>query len=207
MRKIRYISALIVLLIFNINMGALAFSFDDALAKDIDRHWSEEYIETLKAMNVMNGYMGYTRPDDIITRGEFVTVLVRAFGYSTNDNRQKFSDVEKNHMFFESINAAQEAGITDGYPDHTFRPQKSVTREEIVLMLSRITQSKEITGKLKFTDIGKDYRYESELYKLVNDEILSGYPDQSFRPYETATRAETAKMIVKAMEKYMPKNS
>ena len=204
MKKAAHILMFFMALIFVVNTSAFAFSFGDNTVKDIDGHWSEENIGTLKAMGVMNGYMGYTKPDDIITRGEFATLIARGFGLEGSSEEQKFEDVDKEHMFFDEISAAHKAGIIDGFPDNTFRPENSVTREEIVLMLSRITPSSDAFGEVEFYDIGKDYAYTSELYKIVDDGIVTGYPDKSFRPYAKTTRAEAAKMIVAAMKEYVP---
>ena len=106
MKKAAHILMFFMALIFVVNTSAFAFSFGDNTVKDIDGHWSEENIDTLKAMGVMNGYMGYTKPDDIITRGEFATLIARGFGLEGSSEEQKFEDVDKEHMFFDEISAA-----------------------------------------------------------------------------------------------------
>jgi len=207
MKKYAHILLFFMAFVFVVNTSAFAISFGDNTSKDIDEHWAEESVDTLKAIGVMNGYMGYTKPDDIITRGEFATLIARAFDLASNSDEQKFYDVEKEHIFFDSINAAYESGIINGFHDNTFRPDRYVTREEIVLILSRITPDKGNTEYVAFSDIGRDYAYSSQLYKAANDGIVTGYPDKSFRPYGKTTRAEAAKMIVSSMKKYMPSGS
>ncbi len=207
MKKITYVLILILSLLFIINSSVSAFDFGDNLSKDTDMHWAEENLDTLKALGVMNGYMGYTKPDDFITRGEFAAIITRAFGFASRYGEKVFADVEKDNVFFDSINSAYEAGIISGFDDNTFRPDNEITREQIVLMLSRLTPSNDILPPVTFTDIGKDYIYNAELSKITNDGIVGGYPDKSFRPYGKTTRAEAAKMIVSAMKKYMASTS
>ena len=207
MKKITYILILILALVFIINSSVSAFDFNDNLPKDTDMHWAEESLDTLKALGVMNGYMGYTKPDDYITRGEFATIISRAFDFEAGSEDKIFVDVDKDNIFFDSINSAYKAQIAGGFDDNTFRPDNAVTREEIVLMLSRLTPSNDILPPVTFTDIARDYVYSAELSKITNDGIVGGYPDKSFRPYGKTTRAEAAKMIVNAMKKYMPSSS
>jgi len=183
--------------------NATAFEFTNSTIKDIDRHWAEDSIQTLKSLGVMNGYDGYSNPDAIVTRGEFAALLTRAFAITSATETISFSDIDSSHIFYVSINAAHSAGIIDGFPDKTFRPENMVTREEIVLMLSRLTPTKDNYDAPEFTDIDSEYKYTKALAKIVADGIVGGYPDGSFRPYEQTTRAEAASMIVGAMKKYL----
>ena len=183
--------------------NTLAFDFVTLTSKDNDGHWAEDSTETLKALGVMNGYDGYSKPDDIITRGEFAALVTRAFGLADNPGAQVFKDVSKDNIFFNNINAAHDAGLIDGFPDKTFRPANMVTREEIMLMLSRLTAGSAANQKVNFTDIDSQYKYINQLSKITSDGIINGYPDGSFRPYAKTTRAEAASMILSAMNKYM----
>lgn len=204
MKKIACVLIFILSVSFISYTNVSAFDFVTLTTKDTDEHWAEEASETLKALGVMNGYEGYTNPDDIVTRGEFAALVTRAFGMKSSSGTVTFADVDKNNIFFENINAASEAGIIDGFPDNTFRAGNMVTREEIVLILSRLTPSEPNVQRADFIDIGDDYAYINQLSKIVADEIVSGYPDGSFRPYSKTTRAEAASMILAAMKKYMP---
>ena len=184
-------------------LNSYAFEFNQNTAIDIDEHWSEGYVEQLKNLGIMNGYMGYTNPDSNITRGEFTALITRAFSFSEGANSKNFKDIPKTHIFYSAVRAASNAGIIGGFEDGTFRPDDAITREQIILILSRINP--ENTSKTaSFTDIGSDYIYLSQLSKVVEDGIIGGYPDGKFMPYNKTTRAEAAKMIVSAMKKYLP---
>ena len=167
-------------------LGTEVFAFEQNTFKDIDMHWAEEDIKRLKNMGVMKGYAGFSNPDSVITRGEFTALIVRAFGFEVAKKSKEFTDVGKNHIFYEEIAAASEKGIIGGFPDGSFRPDNIITREEIMLIISRLTDEK-ATKKASFIDIGSKYEYMEELSKVSYDGIIGGYPDGSFRPYNKTT--------------------
>ncbi len=179
-----------------------AFAFEQNTLKDIDEHWAENDIETLKALAVMNGYNGLSNPDSIVTRGEFTALITRAFGMEAGEASKKFGDITKEHIFYDAIMAASNAGIIDGFEDNTFRPDNMITREEIMLIVSRLT-SGVASKSASFKDISPDYMYLPQLSKISEDGIIGGYPDGTFKPYNKTTRAEAATIIVKAAKKYI----
>ncbi|MBO5369918.1 MAG: S-layer homology domain-containing protein, partial [Clostridia bacterium] len=183
--------------------NAFSFEFTHRVTSDTDEHWAEDSINELNLLGIMNGYNGYTNPDNIITRGEFTALIARAFDLKPSDNVQHFSDIAPHHIFFENINAAHASGIIDGFPDGTFRSDNMITREEIILIISRLTEDTSDASKADFKDIKSDYRYMAQLSKVTSDKIVNGYPDGTFRPYEKTTRAESATIIMNAMKKYI----
>ena len=197
--------AIICLLILLISLipHADSFAFEQITAKDINFHWAEKELETLKSLGIMNGYGGLMMPDSSITRGEFTALIVRAFAIEAKDENQNFYDVDKEHIFFGEINAAHTNGIIGGFPDGSFQPEINITREQIMLILSRLTDDKS-TENVIYKDTGKNYIYLRELSKVSYDGIIGGYPNGYFKPYNNTTRAEAAKMIINAMKKYLP---
>jgi len=203
MKKVLCILICFFILFTASGISTFAFEFKQNTSRDVDEHWAENSIETLKDLGVMNGYLGYTNPNDIITRGEFTALISRAFSLEEGQNSKDFADIPATHMFYSAIRAASNAGIVDGFKDGTFRPDNYITREEIIIMISRLNPG--YASKLAvFKDINKNYAYIAELSKVCEDGIVSGYPDGSFKPYNKTTRAEAAHMIVKAMTKYLP---
>lgn len=179
-----------------------AFAFEQTTLKDIDEHWAQSSIETLNELGVMNGYEGFSNPDSIITRGEFTALITRAFGMKSAGGSKEFADIKKDHIFYDAVMAASTAGIIDGFEDGTFRPDNMITREEIMLIVSRLSYgyaSKAAT----FKDISADYIYLPQLYKICEDGIIGGYPDGTFKPYNRTTRAEAATIVIKAAKKYI----
>ena len=94
-------------------------------------------------------------------------------------------------------------GVTyiTGYPDGTFKPDNTVTRAEAAAIFARVlpgfSESKEYEGKTAFSDVAENAWYKNYVNCLAAQGILDGYPDGTFRPENTVTRAEIIAMICK----------
>ena len=98
--------------------------------------WYNNAVSTLTNAGIIDGYEdGTFKPDGNITRAEFATIAVRFFE-ATYDGEDLFSDIA-GHWAQDYINEAANAGIVDGYPDGTFRPQQYITRAEAMTMVNR----------------------------------------------------------------------
>jgi cell wall-associated NlpC family hydrolase len=173
-----------------------------SVAKDIAGHWAEEDIKKLLDNKSMEGYPNGTfAPDKAITRAEFVTVLVKAFKV-TSDKGKEFSDTY-NHWAGKYIAAAESNNIVSGYSSRLFGPEDSLTREQMALMIVKavkLDNSDPDEKKTAFTDEPQisDWAKQAVLVASAKN-ILTGYPDHSFKPQGTLTRAEAATVIVKAL--------
>jgi len=78
------------------------------------------------------------RPLSPLTRAEFVTLINRTFNYENRYTALDFVDVNSSDWFYGSLSAAVYLGYINGYPDNTFRPQKTITRQEAAVILNRI---------------------------------------------------------------------
>lgn len=90
--------------------------------------------------------------------------------------------------------------VITGFPDGTFRPELPVTREQFVLMLNRALKLPDPEKKSGLADIPAGYKYASEIYAAKEAGIIHGYEDDTFRPNQTATRAEIAQMLAVALK-------
>ncbi|MCS7463146.1 cadherin-like beta sandwich domain-containing protein [Paenibacillus doosanensis] len=98
-----------------------------------------------------------------------------------------------------NIKQAVNRGIVSGYPDGTFKPNRTVTRAEFAVMLMNARKAQGEGAKLTFTDgaeIG-DWAQKA-VAQAVQAGVVQGYEDGSFRPNAEITRAEMAVMIAKA---------
>ncbi len=198
--------------------------------RDIDKHWAKEFIEYSASLNLMSGMgNGVFAPDGIASRAEcakVVTVILNK--YNEKSDNSVFSDVDRNDWFYSYISSSYDERIMIGNADGTFLPHKSVTREELALIFSRILtryyslneieaagkksngknsytdyQSKKDTFELPFTDVGIISGYASDgVATVVNYGIMTGRPGNVFDPKGKTTRAELATMLCKLMSKY-----
>lgn len=162
--------------------------------------WYKNYISKLTAAGIINGYNdGSFKPQNYVTRAEFCKLVLAAIGEKPlNGMASSFSDVSS-HWAQGYIEKARQLGIIDGYKDGTFKPNARVTRAEISKMIcsaKEITISKAPSG---FSDCGSCWadRYISS---LKASGIIAGYSDGTFKPQNSATRAEVCKIIALMMQ-------
>lgn len=191
---------LLILTMTAILLFTTASSSATTYFSDTNEHWAEEYIDTLQSVGVMKGDGNNALPNECITRAEFAALIARAFLKNDEQNtKQYFDDVPQNDIFAPYISAAYENGIVNGIGNGKFLPNNHVTREEIILMISRLDIIPFNNTSVNFADIQKNYKYMAELKKVVGNGIVLGYDDGKFYPGERSTRAQTAAMIVRAM--------
>lgn len=90
--------------------------------------------------------------------------------------------------------AAPTKGYVAGYPDHTFRPEKSMTRAEAASTLAKLRNlSTANQSKPAFTDA--DGWYNASINAVVEAGYMKGYPDGTFKPDQAITRAEFAQLL------------
>lgn len=108
-----------------------------------------------------------------------------------------FKDVN-GHWAKDSIGSLISKGVVSGYPDYTFRPDGKVTRGEYVTMLNKVF-SLSRTGDISFSDVDSSLWCYDAIKVAVGEGYTSGYPDNTFRPNSTVTRAEAAVFTAKIL--------
>lgn len=171
--------------------------------KDIQSHWAEKYINEAVAKGFISGYPdGTFAPNRNITRAEIVTLLVRAFEVPAGNGEHVFADA-LNHWAKEAISRAAAANIVSGYNEDRFAPDQFITREQLVAMVVRAAKLNNAVSPKTFTDQLQisDWALKAvQIASATNTNIIAGYPDGSFRPQATATRAEAVIIILKALQ-------
>jgi hypothetical protein len=160
-------------------------------ASDISGHWAEEKIQSWINQDLIKGYEdGTFKPDNNITRAEFMTLVNGAFQY-TDKADIGFSDVAEDAWYAEAVQKAKAAGYISGYPDNTMRPDNPISREEAAAIIKGITQVEgNPEGKTSFTDQSSLSWSKDAVVAVSETEIMNGYPDGSFKPQNLIKRAE-----------------
>ena len=125
--------------------------------------------------------------------------------YAEPDGRitiKTFSDID-NSGHRENIEKAAELGIINGYADGTFKPDAQVTRAQFITMLYRAAGSPEVKlpeGKTEIELGFTDADTINDVYKMavawgVENGIIKGYEDNTFRPHQAITRAQMSTML------------
>lgn len=155
-----------------------------------------------------NGYMiGTTAatfsPDQEISRAMMVAVLYRMAGSPAVSGSTGFPDVIVGSYYEKAVVWAKENGIIVGYEDGTFKPDKSITRSEMVKML--YVYAEEIAGLdvsgrsdlSAFEDAGTIPGYAVEKFAwALNTGLMNGTSPTTLSPQANATRSQLAKEVM-----------
>jgi hypothetical protein len=154
--------------------------------------WYKSYVDALVVKGIISGYPdGTFRPLNSITRAEL------AIGESpTTNTASSFTDVATSYWAYGYVEEAKELGIIGGYPDNTFRPTANVSRQEIAKMVVLAAKIPPTTSyRADFTDVPSTLWSWSYILAAKDAGIISGYPDNTFKPANSAIRAEASKMV------------
>lgn len=163
--------------------------FDDVKSD----HWAYESITALAKDSVIKGYEdGSFRPDGKITRGEFAAIIRRAFDLNGTD--EAFEDVTADDWYYTAVASLASTGLITG--DGTmFRPGDTITRQDAAVIIYRYLGKGE-GAKPGFADADKIAQYAIDAVGFLSSEgIINGYTDDTFRPFDSISRAEAAKII------------
>lgn len=175
----------------NIDTGK-AHEFKDV----VPGHWAKTYIESLVEQGLVNGKNASEfAPEEKLTRGQFIAMIVRAMGLS-----------DGTVGLAKEIEIAYENGITTLTPKQ-FGANNEITREQMAAMIVRAYEKK--TGK-DFTATKKaSYKDAKKISKGLVAEVdaayelglMTGNTNNTFSPKVSANRAQGAKVIYTFLQK------
>ena len=103
--------------------------------------WFAEAVNYVYEQKIMNGISQFLfGPQKPVTRAMMVTILHRAAGQPRPQETHSFPDTGEGLWYTAAVSWASEQGLTKGYPDGTFRPDKEISREEFAALLYRYEQ-------------------------------------------------------------------
>ena len=181
---------------------------------DVEGHWSRDDVNEMGSRLVIQGIDDARfEPDRSITRAEFAAVITRALGLHrpAGTGGVTFADVKPGDWYDDAVRIAASYGLIAGYGDGTFRPDRTISREEAMAVLARAM-------KLANLDTVQGDSEAAELLGAFADhQAISGWAREAaasavkqgiaqgsngkLAPKETITRAETAAMIVRLLRK------
>ncbi|MBH5319419.1 S-layer homology domain-containing protein [Paenibacillus sp. GSMTC-2017] len=191
-----------------INRSGTYFLYDNFKSfPDVENRDPElkQAVQFLSAKGIVNGKdNGNFEPDSLLTRAEFTAMLVRAFYALDETATESFSDVHKPQWHVPFIASSEKKHIVEGYPDGTFRPDHTISRQEMTAIGARSLHEK------------KGYFYPSNtedyLSQFIDQETISNWAkptmalavkqrliddpaDKQIRAREAVTRGEAARML------------
>ncbi|MCD4712114.1 MAG: peptidoglycan DD-metalloendopeptidase family protein [Clostridiales bacterium] len=199
------ILAFVVIAVSTITVSAPSFATNFS---DLENHWAKSYIEVISTYNAVSGYPdGSFKPNDTIKRIEFIAIIVNSQGY---DLRNRSEDEYWGQPYIET---ALSTGliVSNEYGDlevQTF--DENISREEIASIVvnaylksgGSVDPSIMDEASSKLNDFGAvTSGYYSKALAAVALDFISGYPDGTFAPKRSATRAEAAIISYKLLTK------
>ncbi len=146
---------------------------------------------------------GTVQPGGQITRAEVATIFFRLL---TDDVREEnftrtnpYSDVAGTAWYNNAVSTLSAMGIITGYPDGTFRPNASITRAEFAAIAARFDNDGDKTAAA-FSDIANHWA-KDEISVAYNNGWVDGYPDGTFGPQRSITRAETMTLVNRVLNR------
>lgn len=173
------------------------------ILEDVQGHWAEGDIRTLASWGVIAGSNNKFNPDKTVTRAEFVNMLVKAKGLEVEEKSgQTFKDVSPDSWYFGTVEAAAKAGLIQGSGGNFF-PDKTITRQEIVVMImNAVNSGQQVTVRENlagFNDGNKVALWaKKQVAQAVEMGILAG-SNGYLKPTDPATRAQAAVMLTKVI--------
>jgi S-layer homology domain len=165
----------------------------------------KQAVQFLGSKGIVSGKdNGNFEPDSLLTRAEFTAMLVRAFYALDETATESFSDVNPPQWHVPFIASSEKKQIVQGYPDGTFKPDHTISREEMTAIGARYLHEK------------KNYFYppntEDYLSQFIDQETISDWArstmslavklrlidvpaDKQIRAREAVTRGEAARML------------
>ncbi len=136
-------------------------------------------------------------PQGELTRAEAATMMVRltdGFVEGKAYEGVTFTDFTKPDWYTNYVSFAVQHGIVEGYKDGTFCADRAVTRGEFAAIVARYLNLDTTGMSANFADC-EGHWATGYIAALVEKGVIDGYPDGTFCPDKTITRAEAAKMV------------
>lgn len=110
------------------------------------------------------------------------------------------TDVADNFWASPFIDGLVQHKVVSGYPNDEFRPEQPVTRAEFSAMLDAAFGEKSLPQtERQFQDVPSEFWAESAINNTTASGFWQGYPDRTFRPQETISRANALFVITKGL--------
>ena len=172
---------------------------------DLTNHaWASDAINALAEGSVIRGTSATTfSPAANITRADFALLLVRAFGFAS-DNTENFADVNAGEYFAPELAIARNSGIVDGIGENKFAPRNSITRQDMMVIIYRAIEKLKVelgeNTEPEYDDFVAVADYAKEAVSaLIATGLVNGKSGR-IAPSDYTTRAEVAVLIKRILD-------
>ena len=184
---------------------------------DLQDHWAQGTVDTISRIKVFVGYPdGKFYPDKTLTRAEFLAVLGRAVDRGLNlkypttpISTAMFKDVKPEDWFWNDVKKALERGWLNAQDmGRDLVPNDPIPRKEMARIIARVISQMSVEllkhDPVPFSDVEQANSYFADIDAATKLGVLNGYPDATFRPDGTLTRAEASAVILRTLQLEVP---
>ena len=172
-----------------------------AFGADYTDHWAEDTIQKWFDEERILGYEdGSFKPDDSITRVEFMTMVNSAYNFE-EVAEINYEDADSEEWYYVEVQKAVEAGYIVGDDEDTVRPTDEITRQEVAVVITRLNNLEQNTDVSMFADKDDIADWASGYVGAVAiAEYMIGDDNNNYSPDDDITRAEALVTLDRAME-------
>lgn len=181
-------------------LGKISITYNEKVFTDLDNHtWAKDAVIRLASRDIIKGITVNTySPSANITRADFITLVVRAFGFTAEGN-DNFTDVDVNKHYAQNIGIAKTLGIVTGQGDNKYNPMAEITRQDMMVIVSRALEVAKyaipVIEEHSFMDTNDVAGYAKDaVKKLADSGIITGM-NGKINPKGKSTRAEIAVIL------------
>ncbi|MCK9858471.1 S-layer homology domain-containing protein [Paenibacillus sp. ATY16] len=180
---------------------------------DMSNHWSKNAVNDMASRLIVGGAGdGLFYPNKAITRAEFAAIIVRALGLRMENGASSFSDVKGSAWYSDDVQTAYSHQLINGYPDGSFHPNDSITREQAMTIIAKAMTLTGIQTDLQESSVNALINAFSDKSKIsawatsgiaacLQAGIVSGQSASILAPVSNITRAEAVVMIQRLLSK------
>ncbi|MDB5054142.1 MAG: hypothetical protein JWM44_2192 [Bacilli bacterium] len=199
----KLLSVLMIVCIMFTSFGVV-FGATTAAVTDISNHWAKTQVTDWISKGYISGYVdGTFKPDNTITRAEFIKLINKSFDFKEKKADIKYSDVNVKDWYYEEVQKAAKEGYITGYEDGSIGANKPISRQEVAVIISRLLklQATDNSSVDAFSDADQIADWGKDaIGEVVDKKIMNGYAaDLSFKPGNSIKRAEAVVALDKAI--------
>ncbi|MCW6038751.1 S-layer homology domain-containing protein, partial [Spirulina subsalsa FACHB-351] len=181
------------------------------LPRDIQGHWAQQCLAHIVEQGVMKPFADRTfRPNVPMTRGEFATVINRAFP-DANPVRifqpDRFIDIPDGYWAIAPIRNSYETNFLSGYPNRQFAPLQNIPRVEVIVAIASglnhyfPRNPTDFILNNTFDDAANIPRYAHDIIAAATEQdLIVNFPNtRQLNPRQLATRGEIAALLCRAL--------
>lgn len=152
-------------------------------------------LETVEHNAYLHGYSnGEFGPNNNMTRAEAAQMFYNLLREKNVTVTVQFTDVPDDAWYATAVNTLASLDILKGVGEDQYDPTRAISRAEFAAIATRFAKAN-LEGSTLFDDVSDTDWYYNAVLTAVNYGWINGYEDNTFRPYNTVTRAEVTAIV------------